>query len=111
MTLCVQEHYYIHEEVQIKEHGPVKHWTIMTSSAWKINANVSIGRIAMLLSPHAYKALNSIEGIIPIILLATFNGNSHATIICSYSPTNEVETETFYDELSSITRQIPKYNV
>ena len=36
------------------------------------------------------------------------------TVICCYSPTNvteEVECEKLYDELSSLTRQIPKHNV
>ena len=53
----------------------------------------------MLLSPHAYKALSSIE-IITLrgILVLTFNGNPLVTIVCSYSPANiieEAEVETF----------------
>ena len=74
----------------------------------------SIGGVAMLLSPHAYKSLNSIESITPRILVPNFNGNPQTTVICCYSPTSvteEVECETFYDELSSLTRQIPKHNV
>ena len=47
--------------MQIKEHDAGKHWKLITLSAWKNNVNASIGGIAMLLSPHAYKALSSIE--------------------------------------------------
>ena len=48
------------------------------------------------------------------MMLATFNGNSSATIISCYSPANvseETEHITFYDELSSLVRSIPKHNV
>ncbi len=47
-------------------------------------------------------------------MAATFNGNPWATIISCYSPTNvneETELVTFYDELSSLVRCIPKHNV
>ena len=47
-------------------------------------------------------------------MAATFNGNPRATIISCYSPTNvseETELVTFYDELSSLVRSIPKHNV
>ena len=47
-------------------------------------------------------------------MAASFNGNPKATIISCYSPTNvSVETEvvTFYEELSSLVRSIPKHNL
>ena len=47
-------------------------------------------------------------------MAATFNGNPRATIISCYSPTNvseENEIVTFYDELSSLMRSIPKHNM
>ena len=46
-------------------------------------------------------------------MVATFNGNPRATIIC-YSPTNvseETELIALHDELSSLVRSIPKHNV
>ena len=67
----------------------------------------------MPIGPRALKTLNSIERIQPRMIAATFNGNPSATIIC-YSPTNvseETELVAFYDELSSLVRSIPKYNV
>ena len=48
------------------------------------------------------------------MMVATFNGNPRTTIISCYSPTNvseETELIAFYDELSSLVRNIPKYNV
>ena len=47
-------------------------------------------------------------------MAATFNGNPKATIISFYSPTNvseETELVTFYEELSSLVRSIPKHNL
>ena len=48
------------------------------------------------------------------MMVATFNGNPRATIVSCYSPTNvseENEIVTFYDELSSLVRSIPKHNM
>ena len=67
----------------------------------------------MLIGPQALKSLNSIEKIHPRMIVATFNGNPRATIMC-YSPTNiseETELVAFYDELSSLVHSIPKHNV
>ena len=68
----------------------------------------------MLIGPRALKTLNSIERIQPRMMAATFNGNPRATIISCYIPTivsEETELVTFYDELSSLVRSIPKHNV
>ena len=73
-----------------------------------------VGGVGMLTGPRVLKTLNSIERIQPKIMAATFNDNPSATIISCYSPTNvSVETElvAFCDELSSLVRSIPKYNV
>ena len=68
----------------------------------------------MLIGPRALKTLNGIERIQPRMMAATFNGNPKATIISCYSPTNvseETERVTFYEELSSPVRSIPKHNL
>ena len=47
-------------------------------------------------------------------MVTTFNGNTNTTIISCYNPTNvsdETDLITFYDELSSLVRSIPKHNV
>ena len=67
----------------------------------------------MVIGPRGLKALNSIERIQPRMMAATFNGNPKATIIPCYIPTNiseETELVTFYEELSSLARSIPKHN-
>ena len=47
------------------------------------------------------------------MMVATFNSYSSTTVIC-FSPTNasdETDLNTFYNELSSLVRSIPKHNV
>ena len=76
--------------------------------------NATVGGVGLLIWPRGLKTLNSIEKIQPRMMAATFNGNIRATIISCYSPTNvseETELVTFYDELSSLVRSIPKHNM
>ena len=89
-------------------------WSLVTVSAWKNSVNAAVGGVGLLIGPRALKTLNSVEKIQPRMMAATFNGNPRATIISCYSPTNvseETELVTFYDELSSLVRSIPKYNM
>ena len=59
-------------------------WTL--ASAWKNTVNATIGGVGMLIGPQALKSLNSIEKIRPRMMVATFNSNPSATIICSALP-------------------------
>ena len=89
-------------------------WSLATVSAWKNSVNAAVGGVGLLIGPRALKTLNSIEKIQPRMMAATFNGNPRATIISRSSPTNvseETELVTFYDELSSLVRSIPKHNM
>ena len=89
-------------------------WSLATVSAWKNSVNAAVGGVGLLIGPRALKTLNSVEKIQPRMMAATFNGNPRATIISCYSPTNvseENELVTFYDELSSLVRSIPKHNM
>ena len=98
----------------IKYHETGNGWSLVTVSAWKNSVNAAVGRVGLLIGPRALKTLNSIEKIQPRMMAATFNGNPRATIISYYSPTNvseETELVTFYDELSSLVRSIPKHNM
>ena len=107
--ICIQEHRYTHTEY-IKYHDTGNGWTLATVSAWKTSVNAIVGGVG----PRALKTLNSIEGLKPRMMTATFNGNPRITIISWYSPTNvseETELVTFYDEISSLVRSIPKHNV
>ena len=111
--ICIQEHRYMHTE-DIKYHETGKGWSLVTVSAWKNSVNAAIGGVGLLIGPRALKTLNSVKKIQPRMMAATFNGNPRATIISCYSPTNvseETELVTFYDELSSLVRSIPKHNM
>ena len=108
--ICIQEHRYTHTE-DIKYHETGNGWMLATVSAWKNSVNATVGGVGILIRPRALKTLNSIERIQPRMIAATFNGNPRAIIISCYSPTNVSETElvTFYDELSSLVRSLPKH--
>ena len=111
--ICIQEHRYTHSE-DIKYHETGKGWSLVTVSAWKNSVNAAVGGVGLLIGPRALKMLNSVKKIQPRMMAATFNGNPRATIISCYSPTNvseETELVTFYDELSSLVRSIPKHNM
>ena len=111
--ICIQEHRYTHSE-DIKYHDTGNGWTLATVSAWKNSVNATIGGVGILIGPKTLKSLNSVERIQPRKMVATFNGNTRATIISCHSPTNvseETELIAFYDELSSLVRSIPKHNV
>ena len=111
--ICIQEHRYTHTE-DIKYHETGNGWSLATVSAWKNSVNAAVGGVGLLIGPRALKTLNSVEKILPRMMAATFNGNPRATIISCYSPTNvseENEIVTFYDELSSLVRSIPKHNM
>ena len=111
--ICIQEHRYTHTE-DIKYHETGNGWSLATVSAWKNSVNAAVGGVGLLIGPRALKTLNSVEKIQPRMMAATFNGNPRATIISCYSPTNvseENELVTFYDELSSLVRSIPKHKM
>ena len=98
----------------IKYHDTGNGWTLATVSAWKNFVNATVGGVGMVVGPRTLKTFNSIERIKSRMMAATFNGKPRATIISCYSPTNvSVDTElaTFYNELSSLVRSIPKHNV
>ena len=111
--ICIQEHRYIHSE-DIKYHDTSKGWTLVSVSAWKNYVNATIGGVGMLIGPRALKSLNSIEKIQLRMTAATFNGNPCATIISCYCPTivsEKTDFITYYNELSSLVRSIPKQNI
>ena len=109
--ICIQEHRFLHEDTEVKEHN-IYDWKMVTTSAWKNNVNATNGGCGMLLSPLASKALINTEKISPRIMIANFKGNPQTTVISCYSPTNvhdEIEVEDFYNELAAVVRQLPKH--
>ena len=111
--ICMQEHRYTHTG-DIRYHETGNGWMLATVSAWKNSINSTVGGVRMLIGPRALKTLKSIKTIQPRMMAATFNGNPKATIISCYSPTyvsEETELVSFYEELSSLVRSIPKHNL
>ena len=113
--ICIQGSRYTLTE-DIKYHKTGNGWTLATVSARKNSVNATVGGIEMLIGPRALKTLNSIERIQPRMMAATFNGNPRATIISCYNHlllnvSEEPELVTFYEELSSLVRSIPKHNL
>ena len=97
--ICIEEHRYIHSE-DIEYHDTGNGWTLVSASAWKNSVNTTIVGIGMFRGPRALKSQNSIEKIQPRMMVATFNGNPSAIIIC-YSPTNvseETDLIEFFNE-------------
>ena len=87
---------------------------LLTSSAEKALDNSTVRDVGMLLSPKAYRSLNSVEIISPRIMIALFNGNPAITIISCYSPTSALDEEDkdqFYFDLTTTARSIPKHNI
>ena len=97
-VLCIQEHRFVHPNIDIKEHNFGK-WILITCSAWKNSMNAATGGIGILLNSRAYDKITSVEKINPRIMAIHFEGNPMTTVISCYSPTNvtdEQEVELFY---------------
>ena len=112
-VICIQEHRFVHLDVDIKEHTFGK-WKLLTCSAWRNSINAAIGGVGILINLRAYNAIKSIDMISNRIVAIHFMGNPLTTVISCYSPTNmsdQEETERFYVDLTSYTRHIPKHNV
>ena len=113
-VICVQEHRFFHDNLELKYHEVGKGWTFISASAWKNSTNATIGGVGILISPRAMKCMNCIEKILPRMIIVTFNGNPQTTVISCYSPTNvsqESDVEDFYKALSSLVRDVPRHNV
>ena len=85
----------------------------MSSYVWENSVNSTTEGVGIIPSSRALKSLNSIKKIQPRMMYdATFNGNLCTAIVSCYSPTNASEEITpFYNELSSLVRHVPKFNV
>ena len=111
--ICTQEQILSYQS----RNGIRRYWQRMDihlSICMKQTINAVTGGVGMLLSPDNQTSLNSIKKIQPRMMVAMFNGNPNTTIIFCYSPTNESdETDliSFYNQLSSLIRSIPKHNI
>ena len=90
-----------------------KHNSILkTTSAARNANNTPIDGIGLLLNRTSSVSLAEIKPYNSHILVAHFNGNSAATIIVHYAPVEgDEDAIDQYEQLSGITRTIPKHNV
>ena len=86
--------------------------TLITTSATRNANNTPIDGIGLLLNRTSSESLAEIKPYNSHILVAHFNGNSAATIIVHYAPVEgDEDAIDQYEQLSGITRTIPKHNV
>ena len=109
----IQEHRIVHEDsIRYKQ---LDKFHLITSSAWRNNAQAAVGGVGVLISKKAEKALSSVKSISNRILKATFQGNPATTIIVAYSPTNTEnggeETKKFYEDLRGAIDSSPPHNM
>lgn len=101
--LGVQEHRIIHDEEEVKFQR-IQNYHLVTSSAWRNEAQASQGGVGLLLSHRAKSALRSVESISKRILIAEFESNPVTTVIVIYAPTNVASTDEageYYNDLKS----------
>ena len=107
----IQEHRIIHnDEIEYRNLGDHH---LITSSAWRNNAQASQGGVGLLLGSKARKALLKVHKIHPRILVAEFAGNPESTVMAVYSLTNcspENEVEEFYNILGDAIQRKPAHN-
>ena len=85
---------------------------IITSSAWKNNANAAVGGVGIVVSKNAEDTLAEITKYNDRILVAHFNGNPRTTITVSYAPCEgSDESEEHYSNLATAMTAIPKHNI
>ena len=110
-VLGIQEHRHIHPTKL--NYTRSEDYFLVTSSAWRNNAQAATGGVGLLLSNRARKALCIIKSYSPRILLAVFAGNPATSVIVAYSPTNVAETpeiELFYRHLRAAIHDTPAHN-
>lgn len=109
--LGVQEHRICHESSI--EYHVIEGYQLITSSAWRNDAQAAVGGVGILLCETARNSLCSVQSTSPRVMCTTFSGNPATTIIVAYSPTNVAgvaEVEKFYDSLRAAIQDTPKHN-
>jgi hypothetical protein len=109
----IQEHRIVHQEGEIRYQDLFDGYQLVSSSAWRNSAGISIGGVGILLSFKAKKALLSCTSVTSRVFSATFGGNPKTTIIVTYSPTNvseEREAEQHFNVLDRTIKQVPAHN-
>ena len=87
---------------------------MITGSAWKNEAQATVGGVGFILTKKAYQSAMEITCISPSVLKVSFNGNPRLTMLSVYSPTEEADTkaaETFHDDVKHTVAQTPTHDI
>ena len=104
------DHKIVHDD--LIEYHEKDNSTLTTTSATRNANNTPIGGIGLLLNRRSSASLAEIKPYNSRILVVHFNGNPATTIIVHYAPVEGNEDAIdHYEQLSGITRTIPKHNV
>ena len=104
------DHKIVHDD--LIEYHEKDNSTLTTTSATRNANNTPIGGIGLLLNRRSSASLAEIKPYNSRILVVHFNGNTATTIIVHYAPVEGNEDAIdHYEQLSGITRTIPKHNV
>ena len=109
--LGIQEHRRVHTEDLF--YRRVEGSTLITSSAWRNEAQAATGGVGLMLGSRARKALRRVHHHTDRILMAEFSGNPVTTVLVVYSPTNVAppgEVDKFYEDLDTAIRDTPAHN-
>ena len=108
--LGITDHKIVHDDPV--EYHEKENSTLITTSATRNANNTPIGGIGLLLNRTSSASLAEIKPYNSRILVVHFNGNPATTIIVHYAPVQGDEDAIYhYEQLSDITRTIPKHNV
>ena len=84
--ICLQEHRFIHEDVDTNEYS-IGECHMITGSAWKNRVNAATGGIGILINKTSFNSLVNVTLVSKRIMIVNFNGNPQTSIIVC-SPTN-----------------------
>lgn len=102
----------VHTEDDIR-YRRVGHYSFITTSAWRNEAQVATGGTGLFLSPWACVALHKDHHNTDRILIANFDGSPATTIMAVCSPANMAPVEEatkFYEDLTTAVRDVPAHN-
>ena len=72
--ICLQEHRFIHEDVDTKEYS-IGEWHMITDSAWKNSVNAATGGIGILINKTSFNSLVNVTLVSKRIMIVNCNGN------------------------------------
>ena len=77
--ICLQEHRFIHEDIDTKEYS-IGEWHIITGSAWKNSVNAATGGIGILINKTSFNSLVNVTLVSKRIMIVNCNGNPQTSL-------------------------------